>query len=145
MTESHGGNLPGSFWYPARRERARPLTASTSPRELPQQRRTERSRCSSGPSRIRCPTDQELLSGTEHQISDVRVHLVSEATPGGLADATRAVESIGFAIVRVRTASGFEGIGVTYHEVGGEATQELILRNMAPRLIGQDPFATEDI
>lgn len=65
--------------------------------------------------------------------------------PGGLIDATRAVESIGFAIVRVRTASGFEGIVVTYHEVGGEAMKELILRNMAPRLLGRDPFATDEI
>jgi len=82
---------------------------------------------------------------TEHQISDFRVQLVSEPMPGGLTDATRAVESIGFSIVRVRTASGFEGIGVTYHEVGGEATKELILRDMAPRFLGRDPFATEEI
>jgi L-alanine-DL-glutamate epimerase-like enolase superfamily enzyme len=81
----------------------------------------------------------------EHQIDDVRVHLVSHPLDGNLSDATRKVESIGFTIVRVHTSSGFEGIGITYHEVGGEATKELILRNMKPRLLGRNPFATEEI
>ena len=48
-------------------------------------------------------------------------------------------------IVRVTTDQGLEGIGVTYHEVGGEATREVIRRNMAPRLIGRDPLETEAI
>ena len=63
----------------------------------------------------------------------------------GLADATRKVETIGFVIVRITTDQGLEGIGVTYHEVGGEATREVIRRNMAPRLIGRDPLETEAI
>lgn len=78
-----------------------------------------------------------------HQIRKIDVHLVSEPVTGGIADSTRKVETIGFLIVRLTTDQGLEGIGVTYHEVGGEATRELILRNMAPRLIGRDPFDTE--
>jgi L-alanine-DL-glutamate epimerase-like enolase superfamily enzyme len=50
---------------------------------------------------------------------------------------------VGFTIVRIVTDQGLEGFGVTYHEVGGEATRELINRNMAPRLKGHDPFDTE--
>lgn len=82
---------------------------------------------------------------TDHIIDDVRVHLVSQPITAGFTDATRKVETIGFVIVRVHTSSGFEGIGVTYHEVGGEATKDLILRNMKPRLIGQDALANEVI
>jgi L-alanine-DL-glutamate epimerase-like enolase superfamily enzyme len=80
-----------------------------------------------------------------HKISSVEVHLVSEPVAGGFGDATRKVESIGFLIVRVRTDSGLEGIGITYNEVGGEATQDVIELNMAPRLLGRDPFETEII
>lgn len=80
-----------------------------------------------------------------HRIADVRVHLVSEPVQTGFADATRKVESIGFVIVRVVTDQGLEGIGFTYHEVGGEATKDLIDINMTPRLVGRDPLATEDI
>jgi D-galactarolactone cycloisomerase len=81
----------------------------------------------------------------EHRIADVQVHLVSEPVTTGFADATRKVESIGYLIVRIRTDRGLEGIGLTYHEVGGEATRSVIEVNMAPRLLGKDPLATEDI
>ncbi len=80
-----------------------------------------------------------------HKIKKIDVHLVSEPVAGGFADSTRKVESIGFLLVRVTTDQGLEGIGVTYHEVGGEATRELIQRNMAPRLLGRDPLQTEAI
>jgi L-rhamnonate dehydratase len=80
-----------------------------------------------------------------HKISKVQVHLVSTPVTAGFADATRRVETIGFTIVRLTTDQGLEGFGVTYHEVGGEATKALIERNMAPRLIGRDPFETEVI
>jgi len=80
-----------------------------------------------------------------HEISKIQVHLVSAPVAGGFSDATRQVESVGFAIVRVTTDQGLEGIGVTYHEVGGEATKVLIERNMAPRLVGRDPLETEVI
>jgi L-alanine-DL-glutamate epimerase-like enolase superfamily enzyme len=78
-----------------------------------------------------------------HKISKVDVHLVSSAVPEGTADSTRKVETIGFVLVRITTDQGLEGIGVTYHEVGGEATRALIRHNMAPRLIGRDPLESE--
>jgi L-alanine-DL-glutamate epimerase-like enolase superfamily enzyme len=80
-----------------------------------------------------------------HAIRQIEVHLVSAPVPSGIADATRQVETIGFLLVRVTTDLGLEGIGVTYHEVGGEATRELIRRNIAPRLMGRDPLQTEAI
>lgn len=76
-------------------------------------------------------------------IEEVQVHLVAAPVAGNLADATRKVESIGYTIVRVRTRDGVEGVGVTYHEVGGEATKVLIDTAIAPRLVGRDPFDTE--
>ncbi len=79
----------------------------------------------------------------EHRISSVRVHLVSADVPGNYADATRKVETIGFAIVRIATGQGLEGFGVTYHEVGGEAVADLVERAMAPRLIGRDPLESD--
>lgn len=81
----------------------------------------------------------------QHKISKIDVHLVSAAVPAGTADSTRKVETIGFVLLRITTDQGLEGIGVTYHEVGGEATRELIRRNMAPRLIGRDPLESEAI
>ena len=81
----------------------------------------------------------------EHRISGVEVHLVSTPITGGFADATRKVETLGFTIVRVHTDTGLEGIGFTYHEVGGEATRLLIEKNFTPRLLGADPLQTEVI
>jgi L-alanine-DL-glutamate epimerase-like enolase superfamily enzyme len=81
----------------------------------------------------------------QHKIRNIDVHLVSAAVTGGFADATRKVETIGYVVVRVTTDQGLEGVGVTYHEVGGEATCELINRNMTPRLIGRNPLETEAI
>lgn len=80
-----------------------------------------------------------------NRISNVIVHLVSMPIKGRFEDATRKVETIGYTIVRVITEEGLEGFGVTYHEVGGEATKMLIEKNIAPRLIGRDPFETEVI
>ena len=80
-----------------------------------------------------------------HKISKVQVHLVSSPVAGGFSDATRKVETVGFTIVRITTDMGLEGIGVTYHEVGGEATKALIEKNLAPKLIGRDPLETEVI
>lgn len=76
-------------------------------------------------------------------IESVQVHLVSAPVGSGIADATRTVERIGFTLVRVRTHEGVIGWGVTYHEVGGEAVRTLIEHDMAPRLVGRDPFDTE--
>ncbi len=79
------------------------------------------------------------------KIKDIKVHLVSMPVTGGFTDATRKVETVGYTIVRIITEEGIEGIGVTYHEVGGEATKILIEKNIAPKLIGRDPFETEVI
>ncbi|MCI9296256.1 MAG: mandelate racemase/muconate lactonizing enzyme family protein [Lachnospiraceae bacterium] len=81
----------------------------------------------------------------KHLIKDVKVHLVSMPVKGGFADATRKVESIGYTIVKITTEDGVEGFGVTYHEVGGEATKLLIEKNIAPRIMDKDPFETEVI
>lgn len=78
-----------------------------------------------------------------HKIGKVDVYLVSTRAPAGMADSTRKVETIGFAVVRITTDQGLEGIGVTYHEVGGPATRELVRRDMAPRLLGRDPLESE--
>jgi L-alanine-DL-glutamate epimerase-like enolase superfamily enzyme len=81
----------------------------------------------------------------QHQISKVDVHLVSVPIKAGFSDATRKVETVGYTIVRIATDQGLEGFGITYHEVGGEATKSLILKNMAPKLIGRSPLETEVI
>jgi L-alanine-DL-glutamate epimerase-like enolase superfamily enzyme len=85
---------------------------------------------------------QNLL---RHRIAGVGVHLVSLPVTNGFSDATRKVESVGYTIVRVTTDQGLEGIGLTYHEVGGEATRSLIERNIAPKILGRDPLETEAI
>lgn len=79
----------------------------------------------------------------QHKVAKVDVHLVSYPVSGNFADSTRTVETVGYTVVRITTDQGLEGLGITYHEVGGEATVALIQRNMAPRLIGRDPFETE--
>jgi L-alanine-DL-glutamate epimerase-like enolase superfamily enzyme len=81
----------------------------------------------------------------EHKIAKIDVHLVSYPITGGFADATRKVETIGYTIVRITTDQGLEGFGVTYHEVGGEATKELILRNIKHILVGRNPLETETL
>lgn len=81
----------------------------------------------------------------KHLIKKVDVHLVSAPVTGGFTDATRKVETIGYTIVRITTDQGLEGFGVTYHEVGGEATRSLIVNNMAPKIIGRSPLETEAI
>jgi L-alanine-DL-glutamate epimerase-like enolase superfamily enzyme len=82
---------------------------------------------------------------TKHKISKINVHLVSAPIKAGFADATRKVEAVGYTIVRITTNSGLEGFGITYHEVGGEATKCLIEKNMAQKLIGRSPLETEAI
>ena len=84
-------------------------------------------------------------ASTRDVVADVSVHLVSRPVRGNLADATRTVGNVGFCVVRLRTKTGHEGIGVTYHEVGGEATKLLIETDIAPQIVGRDPFATEAI
>jgi L-alanine-DL-glutamate epimerase-like enolase superfamily enzyme len=78
-----------------------------------------------------------------HRIAKFDIHLVASPVPGNFADSTRKVETIGLLVLRVTTDQGLEGIGITYHEVGGEATRELIRHDIAHRLIGRDPFETD--
>jgi len=80
-----------------------------------------------------------------HVIRKVEVHLVATPVAAGYQDATRKVEKVGFLIVRVTTSDGLEGVGVTYNEVGGDATRSLIERDIGPKVIGRDPFETEAI
>lgn len=75
------------------------------------------------------------------KIKKIVVHLVSLPVAAGLADATRKVESVGYTVVRITTEQGLEGMGLTYHEMGGEATKAFILNNFVPKLIDCDPFA----
>jgi L-alanine-DL-glutamate epimerase-like enolase superfamily enzyme len=81
----------------------------------------------------------------KHKIADIQVHLVSSRAKGNLTDATRKVDRVGMAVVRIVTDQGLEGVGVTYHEVGGSAVKALIIDEMLPRLKGRDPFDTEVI
>lgn len=81
----------------------------------------------------------------EHKIAKTEVYLISYEVKQGLADATRKVENIGYTIVQLTTDQGLTGFGVTYNEVGGEATKVMIEKNIAPKLIGKSPFATEEI
>lgn len=87
----------------------------------------------------------ERMISMTHRIKEISVHLVADTVKGNFNDATRKVETIGFTVVRVKTDSGFEGIGITYNEVGGEATKALIDYSIAPKLIGRDPLETEVI
>lgn len=77
------------------------------------------------------------------KITDVRVTLRDTRVKGNFADSTRQVETIGFAVVEVDTNVGITGIGVTYHEVGGEAIREFIRYAIKPKFIGRNPFETE--
>lgn len=76
-------------------------------------------------------------------IASVEVHLVETPVKGNFADSTRKVETIGFVVVLVKTAEGRTGLGITYHEVGGEAIRECINIDIAPRIIGRSPLETE--
>ena len=80
-----------------------------------------------------------------NRIRKIETYLISTEVAGACADATRKVDKIGFLIVRATTEEGLEGIGITYNEIGGDATKQLIDTSIAPRVIGKDPFCTEDI
>ena len=71
------------------------------------------------------------------KIGKVEVSLVASPVQTGFQDATRKVETVGMCVVRLTTEEGMTGIGVTYHEVGGEAIRELIERYYAPKIIGR--------
>ncbi len=79
------------------------------------------------------------------RIASVEVFLFSVKARAGIADSTRRVDRVGYAIVRIRARSGDEGVGATYNEVGGEAIKHLVTTSIAPLVVGANPFATEDI
>lgn len=81
----------------------------------------------------------------QQTIKKVEATLVAAPVQYGFQDATRKVETVGMCVVEITTDSGETGIGVTYHEVGGEAIKELIERYYGPKIIGRTPFETEDI
>lgn len=80
---------------------------------------------------------------TQDKIAGVEVHLVETPVKGNFADSTRKVETIGYVVVLVKTTEGRTGLGITYHEVGGEAVRECINVDIAPRIIGRSPMETE--
>ena len=77
------------------------------------------------------------------KITGIDVTLCETRVNGNFADSTRNVETIGFAVVDVSTDQGLHGIGVTYHEVGGEAIRDFIKYAIEPKMIGRNPFETE--
>lgn len=77
------------------------------------------------------------------KITDIDVYLVESRVKGNFSDSTRNVETIGFVVVDVKTNNGLHGVGITYHEVGGEAIAEFINKAVAPKLIGRNPMETE--
>ena len=79
------------------------------------------------------------------KVSDIQVYLVETRIKGNFADSTRNVETIGFVIVEITTNDGLKGIGTTYHEVGGEAIREMVLKGIGPKILGRNPFETESI
>lgn len=77
------------------------------------------------------------------KITGIDVHLCETRVKGNFADSTRNVETIGFVVVNVHTDQGIDGIGVTYHEVGGEAIRDFVKFAIEPKLTGRNPFETE--
>lgn len=80
---------------------------------------------------------------TDLKITGIDVHLCETRVKGNFADSTRNVETIGFVVVQVHTDQGIDGIGVTYHEVGGEAIRDFVKFAIEPKLKGRNPFETE--
>ncbi len=77
------------------------------------------------------------------KISDVQVYLVETRVKGHVSDATRNVGTIGYAVTIVSLDNGLQGLGITYHEVGGEAVKEFILKTLRPVLLGRNPLENE--
>lgn len=81
----------------------------------------------------------------EQRIKEVKATLVASPVTYGFQDATRKVETVGMCVVEVTTDQGLTGIGVTYHEVGGESIKSIIDCYFGPKVIGRTPFETEEI
>ena len=78
-------------------------------------------------------------------VSGIDVYLCETHIKGNFADSTRKVETIGFVVVKVKLNDGRYGIGVTYHEVGGEAIRDFVKFAIEPKLVGRSPFETETL
>jgi len=76
-------------------------------------------------------------------VSKIDTYLIETQAKGDFSDSTRKVETIGYVVVDITTNDGLHGIGVTYHEVGGEAVCEFIQSSIGPRLLGRSPLETE--
>jgi L-rhamnonate dehydratase len=76
-------------------------------------------------------------------ITGIDTYLIETKQKGNFADSTRKVETIGYVVVDVKTNDGLHGIGLTYHEVGGEAICDFIIKAIGQRYIGRSPFETE--
>lgn len=76
-------------------------------------------------------------------VSSINVYLVESSVSGDFADSTRNVETIGYVVVDVCTSDGVHGVGLTYNEVGGEAIKDMIVRGIAPKIVGRSPLETE--
>ncbi len=62
-----------------------------------------------------------------------------------IADSTRVVDKVGYVIVCLHTDNDLTGIGITYSEVGGDATKLLIEKDLKNLVIGKNPFDSEFI
>lgn len=76
-------------------------------------------------------------------IRDVRSYLAVDTVDANLADATRKVEMVGMVVVEVICDDGITGVGLTYHEVGGDGIRSFIEREIKPRVIGRSVYETE--
>jgi L-alanine-DL-glutamate epimerase-like enolase superfamily enzyme len=81
----------------------------------------------------------------EDVVSSIDVYLVETPVKGNFSDSTRKVETIGYVVVDITTKQGVHGVGLTYHEVGGQAVKAMIDYDIAPNVIGRNPFETESI
>lgn len=78
-------------------------------------------------------------------ITGIDTYLIETKQKGNFSDSTRKVETIGYVVVVVHTNTGIDGIGLTYHEVGGEAICEFIVKSIGKKYIGRSPLETEQI
>lgn len=78
-------------------------------------------------------------------ITGIDTYLIETKQKGNFYDATRKVETIGYVVVEVQTDVGLKGVGLTYHEVGGEAVCEFIVKAIGQKYIGRSILETEQL
>jgi len=78
------------------------------------------------------------------KIKDVETFVIDYPLQN-IADSTRKVDKVGYVILCINTDLGVTRTGITYSEVGGNATKLLIEKEFINLLIGKDPFQTEFI